>query len=47
MANLPVQLLAYLTALIGGLLMIVAVILPFWKEPDFEVSRLAVLQVHN
>merc|ERR1739838_6562 len=36
MANLPVQLLAYLTALIGGLLMIVAVILPFWKEPDFE-----------
>ena len=47
MANLPVQLLAYLTALIGGLLMIVAVILPFWKEPDFEVSRLAILLVHN
>ena len=47
MANLPVQLLAYLTALIGGLLMIVAVILPFWKEPDFEVRLLSSSLLQN
>ena len=38
MANLPIQLLSYFTAIIGGLLMVIAVILPFWKEPDFEVG---------
>ena len=39
MANLAIQLLAYVSNFTGGLLMIIAVILPFWKEPDFEVRK--------
>ena len=38
MANLAIQSLAYFFILLGGLLMVVAVILPFWKEPDYEVN---------
>ena len=38
MANLAIQSLAYFFILLGGLLMVVAVILPFWKEPDYEVK---------
>ena len=39
MANLAIQSLAYFFILLGGLLMVVAVILPFWKEPDYEVKK--------
>ena len=28
--------LAFFCVLIGGLMMCIAVILPFWKEPDYE-----------
>ena len=38
MANLAIQSLAYFFILLGGFLMVVAVILPFWKEPDYEVK---------
>ena len=38
MANLAIQSLAYFFILLGGFLMVVAVILPFWKEPDYEVE---------